>query len=204
MQNSLRRIDDQVKIRGHRIELGEIESALLEHPALTQAAVAVRTEEDGEPFLAGYLVPAVGTPAPAPAELRDHLTRTLPAAMAPQRWLTMERLPLTPNGKLDRRALPVPPREVPAQLADSGSDTDTDTCPDADETTTTVRRIWAEVLGLPDVGPEDDLFDLGGHSLTVVQIAARIRDALGVEVDFDVFFDVPTPAGITAAVRERR
>ncbi|TXS22347.1 acyl carrier protein [Streptomyces sp. adm13(2018)] len=60
----------------------------------------------------------------------------------------------------------------------------------------TVCRIWAEVLGLPDVGPEDDLFDLGGHSLTVVRIAARIRDALGVEVDFDVFFDVPTPTGV--------
>ncbi|MCX5409283.1 amino acid adenylation domain-containing protein [Streptomyces sp. NBC_00335] len=190
----LGRIDDQVKIRGHRIELGEIESALLEHPALAQAAVAVRTEEDGEPFLAGYLVPAAGAPAPAPSDLREHLLRTLPAAMAPQRWLTVERLPLTPNGKLDRRALPVPPREAaPApRAADAG-----------DETTGTVRRIWAEVLNLPDVGPEDDLFDLGGHSLTVIQIASRIRDALGVELDFDVFFDVPTPAGIAAAVRER-
>ncbi|MFE9561566.1 amino acid adenylation domain-containing protein [Streptomyces sp. NPDC006487] len=199
----LGRIDDQVKIRGHRVELGEIESALLEHPALAQAAVAVRTEEDGEPFLAGFLVPAAGARPPAPAELRDHLMRTLPAAMVPQRWLTMDRLPLTPNGKLDRRALPVPPREAPAPQAadaDAGVDTDTDA---GDETTGTVRRIWAEVLNLPDVGPEDDLFDLGGHSLTVIQIASRIRDALGVELDFDVFFDVPTPAGIAAAVRER-
>lgn len=199
----LGRIDDQVKIRGHRIELGEIESALLEHPALAQAAVAVRTEEDGEPFLAGYLVPAAGARAPAPADLRDHLTRTLPAAMVPQRWLTVDRLPLTPNGKLDRRALPVPPREAPAPRA--ADDTDPrDPADPGDETTGTVRRIWAEVLNLPDVGPEDDLFDLGGHSLTVIQIAARIRDALGVEVDFDVFFDVPTPAGIAAAVRERQ
>ncbi|MFJ5136484.1 amino acid adenylation domain-containing protein [Streptomyces sp. NPDC088707] len=200
----LGRIDDQVKIRGHRIELGEIESALLEHPALAQAAVAVRTEEDGEPFLAGYLVPAAGVRPPLPAELRDHLMRTLPAAMAPQRWLTMERLPLTPNGKLDRRALPVPPREAPAPRAGTATGTaaTTDAETDADETTAAVRRIWAEVLGLPDVGPEDDLFDLGGHSLTVIQIAARIRDALGVEVDFDVFFDVPTPAGIAAVVRQ--
>ncbi|WP_327308571.1 amino acid adenylation domain-containing protein [Streptomyces sp. NBC_01298] len=195
----LGRIDDQVKIRGHRIELGEIESALLEHPALAQAAVAVRAEEDGEPFLAGYLVPAAGAPAPAPADLREHLMRTLPAAMVPQRWLTLERLPLTPNGKLDRRALPVPPpRETPApQAAEAGTEAHAE-----DETTATVRRIWAEVLNLPDVGPEDDLFDLGGHSLTVIQIAVRIRDALGVELDFDVFFDVPTPAGIAAAVRE--
>ncbi|MFF8805507.1 non-ribosomal peptide synthetase [Streptomyces omiyaensis] len=196
----LGRIDDQVKIRGHRIELGEIESALLEHPGLAQAAVAVRTEEDGEPFLAGYLVPAAGARPPAPAELRDHLLRTLPAAMAPQRWLALERLPLTPNGKLDRRALPVPPREAPTPPVTGGAG-DGD---DGDGTTGTVRRIWAEVLGLPDVGPEDDLFDLGGHSLTVVRIAARIRDALGVEVDLDVFFDVPTPAGIAAAVRALR
>ncbi|MCM1965333.1 amino acid adenylation domain-containing protein [Streptomyces sp. G1] len=199
----LGRIDDQVKIRGHRIELGEIESALLEHPALAQAAVAVHTEEDGEPFLAGYLVPAAGAPSPAPADLRDHLMRTLPAAMTPQRWLTMERLPLTPNGKLDRRALPVPPREAPTPRADDTGDT-TDMGDAGDATTGTVRRIWAEVLNLPDVGPEDDLFDLGGHSLTVIQIAARIRDALGVELDFDLFFDVPTPAGIAAAVRARQ
>ncbi|MFB6518127.1 amino acid adenylation domain-containing protein [Streptomyces sp. NPDC056401] len=199
----LGRIDDQVKIRGHRIELGEIESALLEHPALAQAAVAVHTEEDGEPFLAGYLVPAADAPAPAAADLREYLMRTLPAAMAPQRWLTVERLPLTPNGKLDRRALPVPPREAPVPRADATGDT-TAAGDEGDTTTRTVRRIWAEVLNLPDVGPEDDLFDLGGHSLTVIQIAARIRDALGVELDFDVFFDVPTPAGIAAAVRARQ
>ncbi|MER5868414.1 amino acid adenylation domain-containing protein [Streptomyces sp. NPDC002044] len=196
----LGRIDDQVKIRGHRIELGEIESALLEHPALAQAAVAVRTEDDGEPFLAGYLVPSAGARPPSPADLRDHLMRTLPAAMAPQRWLTMERLPLTPNGKLDRRALPVPPREAPARRAADAAGPGEPAGP-GDETTATIRRIWAEVLNLPDVGPDEDLFDLGGHSLTVIQIAARIRDALGVELDFDVFFDVPTPAGIGAAVR---
>ncbi|MFD3935456.1 amino acid adenylation domain-containing protein [Streptomyces sp. NPDC058611] len=198
----LGRIDDQVKIRGHRIELGEVESALLDHPALAEAAVAVRTGEDGEPFLAGYLVPAAGARPPAPSDLRDHLMRTLPAAMVPQRWLAVERLPLTPNGKLDRQALPVPPRGAPApQVADAGAGADSDA---GDATTGTIRRIWAEVLKLPEVGPEDDLFDLGGHSLTVIQIAARIRDALGVELDFDIFFDVPTPAGIAAAVRERQ
>ncbi|MFI6644889.1 amino acid adenylation domain-containing protein [Streptomyces sp. NPDC050504] len=201
----LGRIDDQVKIRGHRIELGEIESALLEHPALAQAAVAVHAEEGGEPFIAAYLVPVADVRPPAPADLRDHLTRTLPAAMVPQRWLAVERLPLTPNGKLDRRALPVPPREAPApQTAAIDGIDGIDSGDGGDETVRTVRRVWAEVLNLPDVGPEDDLFDLGGHSLTVIQIAARIRDALGVELDFDLFFDVPTPSGIAAAVRERQ
>ncbi|MFJ2781051.1 amino acid adenylation domain-containing protein [Kitasatospora sp. NPDC087315] len=193
----LGRIDDQVKIRGHRIELGEIEAALLEHPAVAEAATAVHEENPGEPFLAGYLVPAPGTAAPAPAELREHLLRTLPGYMIPQRFLTLERLPLTPNGKLDRRALPVPPRETPAATDPGQAPGDA-----LDEVTATVLRIWSEVLDLPDLGPDEDLFDLGGHSLTIIQISARIRAALGVELAFDVFFDVPTPAGIAAAVRE--
>ncbi|MGW6918439.1 non-ribosomal peptide synthetase [Kitasatospora sp. NPDC054939] len=240
----LGRIDDQVKIRGHRIEPAEIESALLEHPDVAQAAVAVRTEpraesgtgdatghatgdptgdgigaptdqacgeapDDGEPFLAGYLVPVPGAEPPAVAALREHLLRTLPPAMVPQRWLVLERLPLTPNGKLDRRALPVPPREAPtgepAAPTDSvGGRSGGADGPAWDEVTETVRRIWAEVLDVPDLGIGDDLFELGGHSLTVIRITARIRDALGVELDFDLFFDTPTAAAIAAAVRERR
>ncbi len=123
--------------------------------------------------------------------------RTLPAAMAPQRFVRLERLPLTPNGKLDRRALPVPPREAPAPAAAPA----TDAAPDP--VTEAVRQIWAEVLDLPGIGPDEDLFDLGGHSLTIIQISARIRQALGVELDFDLFFDTPTVAGIARAVQDR-
>ncbi|WP_406194014.1 amino acid adenylation domain-containing protein [Kitasatospora sp. NBC_01560] len=197
----LGRLDDQVKVRGHRIELGEIESALLEHPAVGGAAAAVHQEGDGEPFVAGYLVPAPGAPAPEPADLRAHLQRVLPAAAVPQRFLVLDRLPLTPNGKLDRRALPVPP--VPAATAEdrtaAGAGDE-----GRDEVLGTVLDVWAQVLGLPGLGPDEDLFDLGGHSLTIIQITARIRDLLGVELDFDVFFATPTPAGIADAVRARR
>ncbi len=73
-----------------------------------------------------------------------------------------------------------------------------------DEVLAAVLGVWSEVLRLPGLGPEDDLFDLGGHSLTIIQITARIRDLLGVELDFDVFFATPTPLGIAAAVRELR
>ena len=193
----LGRIDNQVKIRGHRIELGEIEARLLEHPAVAEAAVAVHEDAAGSPFLAGYLTVAAGAGEPAAAELREHLLRTLPAAMAPQRFVRLERLPLTPNGKLDRRALPVPPREAPAPAAAPA----TDAAPDP--VTEAVRQIWAEVLDLPGIGPDEDLFDLGGHSLTIIQISARIRQALGVELDFDLFFDTPTVAGIARAVQDR-
>ncbi|MEV0534875.1 amino acid adenylation domain-containing protein [Kitasatospora sp. NPDC050463] len=194
----LGRLDDQVKIRGHRIELGEIESALLAHPEVAEAAAAVRREDDGEPFVAGYLVPAPGAAAPDGAELRAFLQRVLPAAAIPQRFSVLDRLPLTPNGKLDRRALPVPPRPVDAAAADVTGQ------PERDEVLTAVLGVWADVLGLPDLAPEDDLFELGGHSLTIIQITARIRDLLGVELDFDVFFATPTPVGIAAAVRDLR
>ncbi|MFF8770649.1 amino acid adenylation domain-containing protein [Kitasatospora sp. NPDC015120] len=195
----LGRLDDQVKIRGHRIELGEIESALLAHPDLAEAAAAVHREEDGEePFVAGYLVPAAGSAAPSPADLRAFLQRSLPGAAVPQRFLVLERLPLTPNGKLDRRALPVPP--VPSGPAAAGPDGGRD----RDEVLSAVLGIWSEVLRLPGLGPEEDLFELGGHSLTIIQITARIRELLGVELDFDVFFATPTPLGIAAAVRELR
>ncbi|MEU1504590.1 amino acid adenylation domain-containing protein [Kitasatospora sp. NPDC005748] len=203
----LGRLDDQVKIRGHRIELGEIESALLAHPAIAEAAAAVRRDEaagDAEPFVAGYLVPAPGAVVPDAAELRALLQRTLPAAAVPQRFAVLDRLPLTPNGKLDRRALPVPPR--PADAASQGSTGATGAAgqQEHDEVLDAVLGIWAEVLGLPDLGAEDDLFELGGHSLTIIQITARIRDLLGVELDFDVFFATPTPLGIAAAVRDLR
>ncbi|MFE2107468.1 amino acid adenylation domain-containing protein [Kitasatospora sp. NPDC059463] len=204
----LGRLDDQVKIRGHRIELGEIESALLAHPAVAEAAAAVHREgEDGEPFVAGYLVPATGSgtagstaagsAVPSPADLRAFLQQSLPGAAVPQRFLVLDRLPLTPNGKLDRRALPVPPVPVEAPAGPAGGQ-------EHDEVLTTVLGVWSEVLRLPDLGPEEDLFELGGHSLTIIQITARIRDLLGVELDFDVFFATPTPLGIAAAVRELR
>ncbi|MFE2724829.1 amino acid adenylation domain-containing protein [Kitasatospora sp. NPDC059327] len=194
----LGRLDDQVKIRGHRIELGEIESALLAHPAVAEAAAAVHREDEAEPFVAGYLVPPPGAAAPDAAELRAFLQRVLPAAALPQRYAVLDRLPLTPNGKLDRRALPLPPRPVEAATATGQP------APEHDEVLTAVLGVWAEVLGLPALGPEDDLFELGGHSLTIIQITARIRDLLGVELDFDVFFATPTPLGIAAAVRDLR
>ncbi|MFF3006253.1 amino acid adenylation domain-containing protein [Kitasatospora sp. NPDC057940] len=199
------RADDQVKIRGHRIEPGEIEAALLEHPAVAEAAVTVREESPGESGLVGYHVPAPGAGPADAADLRDHLLRTLPAVMVPRRFVALDRLPLTPNGKLDRRALPAPPPAAPAagppSAAPGAAPAEAEVRDDVAEA---VLAIWSEVLGLPEVGPDDDLFEFGGHSLTIIQITARIRAALGVELDFDLFFDTSTPAGIAAAVRERR
>ncbi|MGC5343536.1 non-ribosomal peptide synthetase [Streptomyces sp. DT24] len=225
------RLDTQVKLRGHRIELGEIEARLGEHPGVSQAVVVLDNgPEDadvdaavggkGGPYedgpygggedqarLIAYTVPYTAdglTTGPSPDELRAHLARTLPAAMLPTAWVSLGAFPLTPNGKLDRAGLPEPPRvRVPA----SDHPTAAPPQPFASDTaldgpTAVVRDIWQQVLRLDDIGPDEDLFDLGGHSLTITAIAARIRKRLGVEVPLDVFFDTPTINGVAAVVTE--
>lgn len=190
----LGRSDTQVKLRGHRIELGEIETRLASHPSVAQAAVAVHGT-DGHQRLSAYVVPA--GPAPGTQELQAHLSAVLPAVAVPGTYTVLDAFPLTPNGKLDRAALaePVPERR-PAPAVTGG--------PASDPTTDTVLAIWREVLELDDLGPDEDLFDLGGHSLTITAIAARIHRDLGVDVPLDVFFDAPTVHGVTAAVTALR
>ncbi|WP_214107180.1 non-ribosomal peptide synthetase [Acrocarpospora catenulata] len=174
----LGRTDDQIKLRGHRIELGEIESCLLAHAK--EAAVAVWDDQ-----LVAYTTS--GSP-----ELRRHLARTLPAYMVPSIFVDLPALPLTPNGKLDRAALPRPELPEPTGPTTDGS------------ARAVLAEIWAEVFGLDNIDPDESLFDLGGHSLTIAQIAARIRDRLEVEVPFYAFFDTPSVNGIAAVVAERR
>ncbi|MFF5336529.1 amino acid adenylation domain-containing protein [Streptomyces sp. NPDC013181] len=191
------RADTQVKVRGHRVELGEIDAALAAHPGVAQATTALRPGPDGEPGrLVAYVVPAPGGVPLTPEALRDHLARTLPAAYLPDAYATLDAMPLTPNGKLDRAALPEPPRPRPAPAAPAPA-------PEAEEgVTATVLAIWREVLDLDDLGPDEDLFDLGGHSLTITSIAGRIHKRYGVTVPFDVFFDSPTVHGVAACVAE--
>lgn len=200
------RADTQIKLRGHRIELGEIEARIGEHPAVAQAAVVLDGGTDdpdgGQARLVAYTVPAAAPGAPAsPEALRAHVAAALPAAMTPGVWVSLDAFPLTPNGKLDRGRLPAPPRTreqpvAPVSGAQGGSAADGGT----DRVTSVVRDIWQHVLRLDDIGLDEDLFDLGGHSLTVTAIAGRIRRELGVDVPLDVFFDTPTINGVAAEV----
>ncbi|MQA26599.1 MAG: amino acid adenylation domain-containing protein, partial [Micromonosporaceae bacterium] len=185
------RWDNQVKLRGHRIELGEIESVLIALPDVARAAVVVREDVPGDRKLVGYLAAAGGEPDVE--RLRRDLAARLPSHLVPSALVLLDALPTTPNGKLDRSALPAPARDrdVPRR----------DTC---DPVAEAVARIWCEVLGLDHVGPDEDLFDLGGHSLTITQIAARIRDRLGADVPLHVFYDESTVSAIAAAVRRIR
>ncbi len=175
----LGRNDSQVKIRGFRIELGEIEARLAEHPEVREAVVLARGEGDAR--LVAY---HVGGEVEMEA-LRAHLAGHLPEYMVPSAFVRMERLPLTPNGKIDQRALPAPDadafatREYEAPLGG---------------TETALAAIWAEVLGVERVGRRDHFFEMGGHSLTAVQVVSRVRQALEAEVALGELFARPVLA----------
>ncbi len=175
------RTDQQVKIRGFRIEPGEVEAALLEHPALADAVVAVREDAPGERRLVAYVVPREGSPVDAEA-LREGLRRKLPDYMVPGALVVLEALPLTATGKTDRAALPAP---YPAGAAREFVAPRT-------PVEEMLAGIWAEVLGVVRVGAEDDFFDLGGHSLLATRVASRVRAACGVELPVRALFESPT------------
>ncbi|MFI8192533.1 non-ribosomal peptide synthase/polyketide synthase [Streptomyces sp. NPDC085946] len=183
----LGRSDDQVKVRGFRIELGEVEAALARHPRVAAAAARV-VESDGHRRLVAYAVPR-GTDAPDPAELRAFLQRTLPDHLVPAAVLPLDRLPLGATGKLDRRALPEPVWAAPA----SGGGR-----PPRTGTEKTLAAIWADVLGVPEVGADDNYFALGGDSVLGIQIVSAARRA-GLALTPRHLFTHQTVADLAAA-----
>ncbi|WP_406084244.1 non-ribosomal peptide synthetase [Streptomyces virginiae] len=187
----LGRADRQVKIRGLRIEPAEIEHTLAGHPAVGQAAVTVVDTPAG-PALAGYAVPAEGTPAPDPRELREHLRARLPDYMVPATLTLLGAFPVTANGKTDLAALPVP---GPATAGSAGARQE----PRTDDERA-LCAIWEQVLGVPDIGVHDSFFDLGGHSLLATQLLAEVRDRFGGAVGIRQFFTGPTVAELAAAL----
>ena len=193
----LGRIDNQVKIRGFRIELGEIEAVLAQHPDVLQAVVIVREDNPGNKYLAAYLVPKLEAAAPPKSsELRSFLLAKLPDYMVPGAFVFLEAMPLTPNGKIDRRVLPAPDSSL-RELEDKFVAPST-------PTEEVLAAIWAEVLGLQQVGINDNLFELGGHSLLATQIISRIREAFSIELPLRHLFEAPTIASLSQAIETAR
>jgi amino acid adenylation domain-containing protein len=182
------RLDEQVKLRGFRIELGEIEATLRRFPSIEDAAVVLREDAPGEPWLVAYLTrtqDAAGNQALDAGALRTQAAQSLPAYMIPARYVELKELPLSANGKIDKRALQAMPAPLLGELNAEGD-------PAADEIEATLLRIFREVLRSPSFGPEDNFFDHGGYSLLVVRLFARIANALGTEMPITTLFDAPT------------
>ncbi len=183
----LGRIDQQVKVRGFRIELGEIETRLREVAGVGTAVVVARDTPAGKQLI-GYLE---GQDSPAlQAAIDAHLQRHLPDYMIPARLVVLERLPLNANGKIDRNALPEPQWTSIAYRA-----------PETDDEGI-LADIWAGLLGVEQVGLDDDFFALGGHSLLAVQAVSRIKQVLELDVPVRLLFDAPRLQDCAARLRD--
>ncbi|NOK14334.1 non-ribosomal peptide synthetase, partial [Corallococcus exercitus] len=183
------RRDGQVKVRGMRLEVGEIEGVLGTHPGVKQAAVVAKKEATGTKLWA-YVVGDVEAGA-----LREWLRERLPEHMVPAMYGTLEALPLTSSGKVDRAKLP-------ALTADATPRTHA-FVPPTTELERSLTALWQEVLGVERVGLEDRFFDLGGNSLTLVQLHSRMRGLLKVEVPLAELFQYSSIAALVARVRDR-
>ncbi|MFI7025500.1 amino acid adenylation domain-containing protein [Micromonospora sp. NPDC049900] len=223
----LGRLDDQIKIHGHRVEPGEIEAVLRTHPEVASATVLHRA--DPHPRLHAFVLPAPQT-NPTTAALRAHLAAHLPAHMVPARLHLLDGLPMTATGKVDRESLaalaaashtPAPAADFPAPAP---ADVDSLTAPDADATgparvtapperrapatgitgpagtEAELARIWAGLLDVPVVGPDDDFFALGGDSILALEVFARLQERSAVTASPTLIYEHRTPAALAAAL----
>lgn len=162
----LGRIDDQIKIRGYRVETGEVESVLGQHPAVTACAVLPFKDNAGEMRLVAYVAGAEVTTD----ELRQHVRQALPEFMVPSLFVHLDTLPITANGKLDRQALPPEMRTGAVEKVRT---------PPRNEFERRLVDIWQRVLGVAEIGIDDDFFEMGGHSLLSVRLFAMMSRELG-------------------------
>jgi acyl carrier protein len=187
----LGRADTQVKLRGMRIELGEIESVLCSHPGVQQAVVIVKGEAEQQ-RLSAYLV----TTASNVGELRRFLRNQLPEYMVPSEYSQLEKFPLLPSGKVNRSAL--------AQSGAKALDEGQEWVAPRNEVEERLATIWKELLKVERIGVDHNFFELGGHSLLVLQMTARIRRTLEVELPARAVFEAPTISELAREVEKAR
>ncbi|HEX5885293.1 MAG TPA: amino acid adenylation domain-containing protein, partial [Pyrinomonadaceae bacterium] len=193
----LDRIDLQIKIRGFRIELGEIETVLGQHPGVRQAVVAARENPSGEKVLVAYVVleeDAAKSSHVRLDELREFLRRSLPAYMVPASFVLLDELPKSPAGKIDRKALhELKPLDQEKPFIAPRTPTEF-----------LIAGIWSELLGTDRISVEEDFFELGGDSLLIQRMLAKVMQAVEVTVPLRTVFLNPSVAHIASIVDRTR
>lgn len=183
----LGRIDQQVKLRGFRIELGEIETVLSQHPDIHEAVVCVRDDVATQPQLVAYVVANLHeqvTDTSFHNTIQSYLQDYLPSYMIPTALVPLETLPITAHGKIDRRALPAPVVSAQRHMAPRTP------------VEAILVTIWQDVLGVAEIGIQDNFFTLGGHSLLATQVISRIREHFQAELPLRALFEAPTIASL--------
>ena len=184
------RVDSQVKIRGFRVEVGEIEAILATHPDVRECVVVARGDVDGGKQLLAYVITEN---TKSPFKLQNFLEGKLPGHMVPAQYVFLDKLPTTPVGKIDRDRLPLPVqsgREITQSYGQAGTPIDE-----------YIAEIWSQILGKKGIGPQDNFFVLGGHSLSAVRVISRLRAAFKAEFPLRILFDFPTLSAFAGAVK---
>ncbi|HYO51821.1 phosphopantetheine-binding protein, partial [Archangium sp.] len=182
----LGRLDEQVKLRGFRIEPGEVSSVLREHPSVLDAFSLLREDIPGDRRLVAYVVAREGEPDTG--ALRAFLRERLPEHMVPAAFVPLAALPLSAHGKVDRQALPAPGE------AHVGSGQPY--MEPHGELERSLAALWCEVLGLQRVGRNERFFDVGGNSMSIIRVQARVQTELGLRVSLPELFQYPTIGGL--------
>ncbi len=174
----LGRVDHQVKIRGYRVELGEIEALLRQHQTVMEAAVILREDTPGDKRLVAY-VRCHSVAELDAATLKAFLKEQLPDFMVPSIFVALHELPLTPNGKIDRKQLPKPQTVAAASEHAKAPENDIEIM---------LADIWKRALDVPSVGVRDNFFDIGGHSLLIIQVLKELRDNIAKPIQMTDLF----------------
>lgn len=193
--NFIGRADHQVKIRGFRIEPGEVEFVLGQYEAVRENRVVAQKDASGDVRLVAYVVPKEKR-GPSVESMRSFLGEKLPSYMVPAAYVTLDAFPLTPNGKVDIRALPTAQGNRPELESAYAAP--------RSKIERTVAAIWQEALHIEKVGIGDNFFDLGGHSILLMQVHSKLEELLGREISMVELFEYPTISSLVAHLTEQK
>ncbi len=185
----LGRVDQQVKVRGFRIEPDEIEAVIAAHPKVRDAAVALHQDPSGRPRLAVWVV---SDESLAAGDLLAYLRERLPEPMVPAAVVFLDELPTGPTGKVDLRKLPAPPAPGDGAGKTGGVP--------RSSLERRIAEVWREILNVESVGIHDNFFDLGGHSLMLTKLHARLQEVLGQELALVTLYQFPTVSALAESL----